>query len=174
MKAFTPNGYKQVTIMCFGESAPKISCIRPGTVLQVINPKLMSIMNSEHGICFSISSEQQFNMVGYSEHYNTCDGKEKSKTQEGMSFKCRAFLNRSTESICDRHKLCQALVVNNKVKSHRPNIMGDRVDINALRKIQAMEDKEKFIGAFGGKTGGGLQRNRAPVKMLSPTAAEKA
>ena len=33
LKSFTANGYKQVTIMCFGESAPKISRVRPGTII---------------------------------------------------------------------------------------------------------------------------------------------
>lgn len=126
-------------------------------------------VTSEHGISYCIDSEQQFNMIGYSEHYNTCEGQERSKTTEGQSFKCRAFLNRSIEAICDRHKIQQSIFLNNKAKAHRPNVQGDRVDINALRKMQKMEDKEKFIGAFGGK--GTFERTRGPVKMLSPTAA---
>ena len=42
MKSYTRNGYKQITFMIFGELAAKeISTIRHGTIMSLINPKLM-------------------------------------------------------------------------------------------------------------------------------------
>ena len=41
LKNFTKNGYKQISFMVFGEAANRISDIRPGTIVCVINPRLM-------------------------------------------------------------------------------------------------------------------------------------
>lgn len=65
LKSFTPSGYKQIKIMCFEESAKTLTSIRPGVVLQIINPRLMQV-NPAHGLSFSISNKDQFNLIGYS------------------------------------------------------------------------------------------------------------
>ena len=58
MKAYGKNGYKQITIMCFGDSAQLVAKIRPGTVVQILNPKVLkSNGNKDQGIAFSIDSE---------------------------------------------------------------------------------------------------------------------
>ena len=61
MKAYTPNGYKQISCMCFGEAAIKINSIRPGTIIAVINPRLMPKQKDQaadkNGHTFCIDSE---------------------------------------------------------------------------------------------------------------------
>jgi hypothetical protein len=37
------------------------------------------------------------------------------------------------------------------MRASRPNVMSDRVDINAIKKIQKLEDAENRVGAFSGK-----------------------
>ena len=135
MKAFTPNGYKQVTIMCFGDSVNAIARFRPGSVVQIINPRLMKVGGAQHGIAFSIDSEHQFKPIGTSEDFNVCTGKQSAKGPGGEQFRCRAFLNKSVEDICDKHKMEREAMRVDRVKAHRPGLMGDRVDSNAIKRV---------------------------------------
>ena len=41
LKGYTSNGYKQISVMSFGDSASAVTKIRPGTIIAVINPRLM-------------------------------------------------------------------------------------------------------------------------------------
>ena len=65
--------------MCFGESALKMSNIRPGTIVGVINPRLMpknkNASADQNGLTFCIDGEAQFMMIGYSEEYDICKGR---------------------------------------------------------------------------------------------------
>lgn len=56
LKSFTTNGYKQIKIMCFEESATELTHLRPGVIIQLINPRLMKV-DPNHGISFSITSK---------------------------------------------------------------------------------------------------------------------
>ena len=77
--------------------------------MQIINPRLMGVDQAHGGISFCISSENQYSLIGYSEDYDVCQGKQKAKTPDGQPFNCRAFLNKSTETLCEAHKLQQDL-----------------------------------------------------------------
>ena len=57
------------------------------------------------------------------------------------------------------------------VRVGRPNLMGDRVDINAIKKCQKLEEAENKIGAFGNKKT--LHRDKGPVKILEETERDK-
>jgi hypothetical protein len=59
MKQFTPNGYKQVSFMAFGnEVSISIQNIKAGCVIMVINPKLMKSKDDDkNGVTFTIDSE---------------------------------------------------------------------------------------------------------------------
>ena len=50
------------------------------------------------------------------------------------TFQCKAFLNRSVENICDRHKLEVKMMRIEKHKGQRANLFGDRVDCNEIQR----------------------------------------
>jgi hypothetical protein len=56
-------------------------------------------------------------------------------------------------------------------KGGRLALQGNRVDVNAIKKIQKMQDMDAGIGAFGGKRGG-LARTIQPMRMLTPAEME--
>ena len=169
LKAFTPGGYKQVHLMVFGESALEVSKIKCGCVLQILNPMLMTARREEYGHSFSINSEAQYNLVGYSNDYDICTGMQMA-IASGERFRCRAFLNKSVETICDRHKMEQKQEQVKKIHASRPNMMSDRVDVNAIKKVQKLEDAENKVGAFGGNRQLN-KNNKQPFKMQ--TQAQK-
>lgn len=41
LKQFTPNGYKMISVMCFGEAAKEIVNLRYGVVVGFLNPRLL-------------------------------------------------------------------------------------------------------------------------------------
>lgn len=91
LKAYTPNGYKNLSFMSFGDASSKMHQIRPGTVIAVINPRLMPKRgDSEHSNSFCIESEAQVMLIGYSEDYNVCNART-ANTRPGSleSFQCR-------------------------------------------------------------------------------------
>jgi len=65
--------------MTFGESAIAITKIRPGTIIAVINPRLMpkkpNVKADQNCHTFCIDSEAQYMMIGYSEEYDICKGR---------------------------------------------------------------------------------------------------
>lgn len=78
LKSFTPNGYKQMSVMAFGtEIALSMQNIKAGCIVMVINPKLMKSNgdSDKNGITFCIDSEAQVEIIGYSEDYNVCNGR---------------------------------------------------------------------------------------------------
>ena len=87
LKAYTANGYKTISIMAFGESATAITKIRPGTILAVINPRLMPRKPNQPadqcGHTFCIDSEAQHAMIGYSEEYDFCKGRTQNTMKPG-------------------------------------------------------------------------------------------
>jgi hypothetical protein len=68
----------------------------------------MKARQEEFGISFCINNEGQYNVIGYSEDYDICTGKQSMKVGD-KEFRCKAFLNKSVETICDRHKFEQNL-----------------------------------------------------------------
>lgn len=107
MKSFTPSGYKNISFMAFGDSQLQIQNVRAGTILAIISPKLMKA-NADYGVSFSVDSEAQILMIGYSQDYSLCKGKSAtSSVVNGMMnqvFACRSFLNKSVETLCERHR----------------------------------------------------------------------
>ena len=65
MKLFAKNGHKNISFMAFGDSLNEIQHIRAGTILAVISPKLMKA-NGDYGVTFSVESEAQVMILGYS------------------------------------------------------------------------------------------------------------
>ena len=102
--------------MSFGESASVVTKIRPGTIIAVINPRMMPRKpnqpadQNDHTFC--IDSEAQLMMIGYSEEYDICKGRTQNTYRPGSmeTFQCKTFLNKSVENICDRHKMEKKLM----------------------------------------------------------------
>ena len=59
MKSFTKNGYKNISLMCFGDAAKFVSEYMCGTIWTLVNPRLMKQSKSEYGITYCIESESQ-------------------------------------------------------------------------------------------------------------------
>ena len=59
--------------MCFGDIYLEIKELRHGCILLITSPRLMN--KSEQGTTFSIETEAQFQIIGYSEDYALCKGK---------------------------------------------------------------------------------------------------
>lgn len=68
-----------------------------------------------------------------------------------LSPQCRNFLNKSIESICDRHRSLLQERQMERIISSRIGLHTDFIDLNKLRKQQELEDIENRIGAFGGR-----------------------
>ena len=80
MKSYTANGYKQVTLFCFGpESASYVQTLRAGCIILVLNPKYSKPKPDalDKGFSFSIDSPAQFDIIGYSQDYDICKGRNK-------------------------------------------------------------------------------------------------
>ena len=110
-------------------------------------------------------------MIGYSEDYKICIGKNTVNASnlngEGISQKihCKQFLNKSVETLCHQHAYAKKLENMDRLKAGRLNIMGDRVDCNAIKRMDKML-KQENVGAFGKNQ---LHRvTNRPVPMLSP------
>mmetsp|Transcript_33225 Transcript_33225/g.50932 ORF Transcript_33225/g.50932 Transcript_33225/m.50932 type:complete len:86 (-) Transcript_33225:596-853(-) len=79
MKSYTSEGYKQTTFMSFGEDASKeLISLRTGTIVGVLNPRVMQNSNPEHGFAFSVDTKAQLFVIGYSQDYDICKGKSQS------------------------------------------------------------------------------------------------
>lgn len=168
-----------MSVMAFGnEVAQSVQNIKAGCVVMVINPKLMKEQqsggngqgNSQKGIMFAIDSEAQVEIIGYSEDYNICNGRTNQQqflTGVGSeSYACRTFLNKSVETICDKHKAEKKLMNIKRAQANRQNMQGDRVDINGIQRMQRLQNRE--FGAFGGKK----QLNRLDNKPMPVNAQE--
>lgn len=77
-KSFNSNGYKTLKVMAFQEVALPISKLTVGTVVGLLNPRLMrSLPGSDHqnqGITFSVDVEAQVFRIGFSEELTFCKG----------------------------------------------------------------------------------------------------
>ncbi len=51
-------------------------------------------------------------------------------------------MNKAVEELCDRHKFVKKQESLTQLKSTRLNVMGDRVDINAIKKLEKLKAKE--------------------------------
>ena len=58
--------------MCFGEVAESLVKYRHGCIVLVLSPKTMK--KNEKGNTFSLDSEQQVHLIGYSEDFVICKG----------------------------------------------------------------------------------------------------
>ena len=57
MASYTGSGYKQISFMCFGdELAKEATNYRSGTIVAIINPRVMQSSNAEHGLAYSLDT----------------------------------------------------------------------------------------------------------------------
>jgi len=160
-----------MTVMCFGDAALAVQKFRTGCVLQVISPKLLRSggEGKQQGVAFCIDSEAQLQLIGYSEDFDVCSGKTNMPGASSDMMRCRAFLNKSVETICDKHKFERNLMKLDRQKGSRLALQSNTVDVHAIRKMQKMQDMDAGIGAFGGKKN--LARDNRPIRMLTPEEA---
>lgn len=102
--------------MAFQEVAVPISKLSVGTVIGVLNPRIMKqqagFESKDNAITFSIELEGQIFKIGYSEELTFCKGIPQSTSlnmglpvySSTLSAQCRNFLNKSIENLCNTHK----------------------------------------------------------------------
>lgn len=125
--------------MAFQEAAVPVSKLSIGTVIGLLNPKLMRQGPSEqqqHGITFSVELEAQLFKIGFSEDLSFCKGLLRPEGLQQITPVCRNFVNKSVETMCDLHKYHVQELQLAKIKSHRIGLQSDYIDINRMRKLQ--------------------------------------
>lgn len=115
---YNADGYKTINFLAFGDTSLPASKINAGTVLGVLNPRLMqarqgndssgpmqseSARNQNQETSFSIESEDAMIKIGFSQDFNICPATSPhANTQQPIA--CIRFINTSVEKICDKHK----------------------------------------------------------------------
>ncbi len=145
-KQFNSNGYKTLKIMAFQEAATPISKITVGTVVGILNPKIMKfqsgVENKDNAITFSIDLELQVFKIGFSEELTFCKGVPNAGSSSlglpvfttSLSAQCRNFINKSIESVCDMHKFILQERKLEEIRSRRIGLHSDFIDLNKVRK----------------------------------------
>ena len=187
-KQFNSNGYKTLKIMAFQEVATPISKLTIGTVVGVLNPRVMKqqagVDSKDNAITFSIELEAQVFKIGFSEELTFCKGVPQTGSlnlglpvlTSSLSTQCRNFMNKSVESLCDTHKFMMQEKKLQEIRSRRLGLHSDFIDLNMVRKQQALEEVEKNIGAFGRKgfkSGIPFQYQQSKPQELSPKSAAR-
>lgn len=98
--SFNEDGYKTMTLMCFGETAEHITTFRHGCLMMIISPRLLKVTD-ERPPAFSVDAKTQIHLIGYSRDFHVCEGK--SINSKGMDQKCRNFMNKTHQWVCGRH-----------------------------------------------------------------------
>jgi len=110
---YNVDGYKTCKFLAFGDTSLPASKINAGTVLGLLNPRLMeartgpmqseSARNQNQETSFSIESEDAMIKIGFSQDFNICPATSPhANTQQPIA--CVRFINTSVEKICDKHK----------------------------------------------------------------------
>lgn len=148
--------------------------------MAVLNPRLWKA-NAEYGVTYSIDNSAQLLIIGYSQDYDVCKGKStansvnpNSNSFQSQTVNCRAYLNKSVETLCDQHKFERRMNQFNKFRAGRVAVMGDRVDINAINRMRKMQEQEQQELSFMRSDKNILNRtNNRPMPMLSPKSRAK-
>ena len=77
LKAFGSDGYKSLSVMAFGDCALPSKSIPSGTVIAVLNPRLMppsSNAEKQQGLTFCIDTSDAIVQIGFSKEFNICVG----------------------------------------------------------------------------------------------------
>ncbi len=118
-----------------------------------MSPKLLPAKPDDQLVSFSIDSDSNIIQIGYSFDYDVCRGEDSNPRTPSVKSPCITFVNKSIESLCDRHKLEVAQINLNKIKGSRMNLITTNVDINAIK----MKEKLDF-----GQTGV-MRRDNRPL-----------
>ena len=74
MASFNEDGYKTMTLMCFGESAEHINTFRHGCLMMIISPRLLK-QTDDRPHSFSVDAITQIHLIGYARDFHVCEGK---------------------------------------------------------------------------------------------------
>ncbi|CAI2365622.1 unnamed protein product [Moneuplotes crassus] len=129
MMKFTPDCYKIVNCMLFGETAKKFSDeIFHGYVIIMKMPK-----NMESGkyipVTLKVDNETNFMAVGVSRDYTICSEKD-----------CLEFLNRQKSSKCKYHRMKEEDTHLQMIKSQRPFLRSNFVNSSRQKRIKGFEN----------------------------------
>jgi len=112
LKAFNSDGYKTISVMAFNESALPAKNIGSGTVIAILNPRLLPPSKSsaattdskpEQGLTFCIDTIDAIISIGFSKDFNICV-RESTHPVTGKTQNCYNFVNTSVEKICEKHR----------------------------------------------------------------------
>ena len=155
LKSFNSDGYKTISIMAFNESALPAKNINSGTVIAVLNPRLLPQNNkcasdadkAHQSLTFCIDTIDAVIQIGFSRDFNICV-RESQHPVTHKTMQCYNFVNTSVEKICEKHR---AELENQRLDRFRARVgaQSTRVDINAITK-RAYNSIDANISAFGG------------------------
>lgn len=106
LKAYNSDGYKTISVMAFNESAEPAKKIPSGTLVAVMNPRLLpTSSNSEkqQGPTFAIDTIDAVAQIGFSRDFNICL-RESVHPMTQKKIPCTRFVNTSNEKICEKHR----------------------------------------------------------------------
>ena len=76
LRAYNSDGYKTITLMCWGESALPAKEINSGTIIAIMNPRLMPPSShnekASQGVTFCIDTIDSVLKIGFSKDFNIC------------------------------------------------------------------------------------------------------
>mmetsp|Transcript_18862 Transcript_18862/g.25582 ORF Transcript_18862/g.25582 Transcript_18862/m.25582 type:complete len:173 (+) Transcript_18862:619-1137(+) len=103
MRSFNSDGYKTFSLMAFNESALPAKNLPSGTVIAILNPRLLPANTSsekQQGVTFAMDTIDAVVEIGFSRDFNIC----LRTTVHPVSQKeipCHRFVNTSVEKICE-------------------------------------------------------------------------
>ena len=102
-RAFTSDGYKTISIMAFNDSALPAKNIPSGTLIAVMNPRILppsSNAEKQQGPTFAIDTIDSVVQIGFSREFNIC-ARTTTHPVSKKEIPCHKFVNTSVEKICE-------------------------------------------------------------------------
>lgn len=111
LRNYNVDGYKQISVMAFGESALPAKSIPAGSVVALMNPRLMPPSSSgslgseksQQGMTVCITTIDAVVKIGFSKDFNICV-RESINHVTQKPIPCYRFVNTSVEKICETHR----------------------------------------------------------------------
>ena len=109
LSSYNSDGYKQISVIAFDESALPAKTIVSGTLIALMNPRMMpantksASEKAQQGLTLCITSIEAIVQIGLSKDFNICV-RESVHPVTQKPIPCHRFVNKSVEKICESHR----------------------------------------------------------------------
>jgi len=124
--SFNKSGYKVIDVMLFGQESLNTN-FKIGEIVMFLNPRAMKSSEKTKKVAYSVEKASFCYKIGYSEEIQFCLG---GASKLGFE-NCSAFVNKSVEKYCLRHKEQRIDMGLAKVRAGRPQLT--KGDMNVLK-----------------------------------------